>query len=87
MSIQGAKLTIRDVARTAGVSVGTVSRVLNRNATVRADIRQRVDQAIESLGYSPNYVAQSMRNRTTQTIGCIIREISIPALAAFVRGA
>ena len=81
------KLTIRDVARTAGVSVGTVSRVLNRNETVRADIRARVHQAIESLGYAPNVVAQSMRSRNTQTIGCIIREISIPPLAAFVRAA
>jgi LacI family transcriptional regulator len=81
------KLTIRDVARTAGVSVGTVSRVLNRNETVRADIRARVHQAIETLGYAPNVVAQSMRSRTTQTIGCIIREISIPPLAAFVRAA
>jgi len=86
MSI-AAKLTIRDVARTAGVSVGTVSRVLNRNESVRADIRQRVHQAIDTLGYSPNHVAQSMRSRTTQTIGCIIREISIPPLAAFVRAA
>jgi len=84
---QAAKLTIRDVARSAGVSVGTVSRVLNRNETVRADIRARVHQAIETLGYAPNFVAQSMRSRTTQTIGCIIREISIPPLAAFVRAA
>ena len=82
-----ARLTIRDVARTAGVSIGTVSRVLNRNSTVHADIRQRVDRAIDQLGYTPNSVAQSMRSRTTQTIGCIIREISIPPLAAFVRAA
>ena len=81
------RLTIRDVARKAGVSVGTVSRVLNRNETVRADIRERVHHAIATLGFSPNYVAQSMRSRTTQTIGCIIREISIPPLAAFVRAA
>jgi LacI family transcriptional regulator len=45
-----AKLTIRNVARKAGVSVGTVSRVLNRNMSVHADIRQRVDHAIEALG-------------------------------------
>ena len=79
------KLTIRDVARTAGVSVGTVSRVLNRNQTVRADIRARVHQAIESLGYAPNVVAQSMRSRTTQTVGCIIREISIPPVKIRLR--
>jgi LacI family transcriptional regulator len=81
------KTTIRDVARTAGVSVGTVSRVLNRNETVRAEIRDRVHRAIETLGFSPNHAAQSMRSRTTRTVGCIIREISIPPLAAFVRAA
>jgi LacI family transcriptional regulator len=85
--MERAKLTIRDVARKAGVSVGTVSRVLNRKETVRTEIRERVHRAIDTLGYSPNYVAQSMRSRTTQTIGCIIREISIPPLAAFVRAA
>src|SRR5882724_7052615 len=81
------KTTIRDVAQTAGVSVGTVSRVLNRNETVRPEIRDRVHQAIETLGFSPNHAAQSMRSRTTRTVGCIIREISIPPLAAFVRAA
>lgn len=83
----GDRLTIRDVAREAGVSVGTVSRVLNRNATVRADVRSKVQSAIDQLGYIPNGVAQSMRNRSTQTVGCIIREINIPSLAAFVRAA
>src|SRR5258708_34201655 len=81
------KTTIRDVAQTAGVSVGTVSRVLNRNETVRPEIRDRVHQAIETLGFSPNHAAQSMRSRTTRTVGCIIREISISPLAAFVRAA
>ena len=81
------KPTIRDVARVARVSVGTVSRVLNNNDTVGADVRKRVHRAIETLGYSPNIVAQSMRSRSTQMVGCIIREISIPPLAAFVRAA
>ena len=83
----GHRPTIRDVARRAGVSVGTVSRVVNGNASVQAEIRNRVHTAIEALGYAPNMMAQSMRSRSTQTIGCIIREISIPALAAFVRAA
>jgi LacI family transcriptional regulator len=38
-------------------------------------------------GYALNFVARSMRSRTTQTIGCIVREISVPPLAAFVRAA
>jgi LacI family transcriptional regulator len=54
---------------------------------VRPEIRDRVHQAIETLGFSPNHAAQSMRSRTTRTVGCIIREISIPPLAAFVRAA
>jgi LacI family transcriptional regulator len=81
------RLTIKDVARTAGVSVGTVSRVLNRNATVGAEVRLKVQRAIEQLGYTPNAVAQSMRKRFTHTVGCVVREINIPALAAFVRAA
>jgi LacI family transcriptional regulator len=85
--LPSARLTIRDVARAAGVSVGTVSRVLNRNDTVRAEIQKRVHDAIDALGYSPSHVARSMRSRSTLTVGCIIREISIPPLAAFVRAA
>lgn len=80
-------LTIRDVAREARVSLGTVSRVLNQHETVSAEIRQRVEKAVRSLGYTPNAVAQSMRNQHTRTVGCIIRDINLPALAAFVRAA
>jgi LacI family transcriptional regulator len=84
---RASKLTIRDVAIAAGVSTGTVSRVLNANATVHPDIRRKVQRAIDDLGYSPNAVAQSMRLRSTHTIGCILREINIPQLAGFVKAA
>lgn len=87
MARRGSSPTIRDVALRANVSVGTVSRVLNRNEKVGDAVRAKVEQAIEDLGYRPNAVAQSMRNRSTMTVGCIIREISIPALAAFARAA
>ncbi|WP_225712390.1 LacI family DNA-binding transcriptional regulator [Bradyrhizobium semiaridum] len=80
-------MTIRDVASAAGVSTGTVSRVLNANATVHPDIRRKVQRAIDDLGYTPNAVAQSMRIRSTHTIGCILREINIPQLAGFVKAA
>lgn len=83
----GKRLTIVDVAHAAGVSVGTVSRVLNGNARVRAALRDKVQTAIKELGYAPNAVAQSMRIRSTHTIGCVIREINLSALAAFVRAA
>jgi LacI family transcriptional regulator len=87
MASSGSKLTIRDVATAAGVSTGTVSRVLNANATVRPDIRRKVQRAIDELGFAPNAVARSMRIRSTHTIGCILREINIPQLAGFVRAA
>lgn len=86
MATRGSKLTIRDVAVAAGVSTGTVSRVLNANATVQPDIRRKVQRAIDDLGYTPNAVARSMRIGSTHTIGCMLREINIPQLAGFVRG-
>jgi LacI family transcriptional regulator len=82
-----AKLTIRDVARKAGISVGTVSRVLNRNMSVQADIRSVCITRSKRWGYAPNFVSRSMRSCATQTIGCIVRETSVPPLAAFVRAA
>lgn len=80
-----AKITLRDVARLADVSIGTASRVLNRNSTVSQEVRRRVEQAIAELRYEPDLVAQSMRRGQTHTIGVIVRDISIPALAGFVR--
>lgn len=80
-------ITLREVAKAASVSIGTASRVLNNKESVRPAIRERVEQAIETLGYRPNAVAQSMRRRSTHMVGCIIREINIPSLAAFVRAA
>ncbi|WP_111735795.1 LacI family DNA-binding transcriptional regulator [Roseovarius amoyensis] len=79
--------TIKDVATVAGVSVGSASRVLNGHVSVNDDIRTRVEAAVAQLGYQPNAAAQSMRNRSSRTVGCIIRDINIPGLAAFVRDA
>ncbi len=87
MAIRGAKFTIRDIARAADVSVGTVSRVLNSHATVRPELRRKVQRAIDDLGYVPNAVAQSMRMGSTRTIGCVLREINISQLADFVKAA
>jgi LacI family transcriptional regulator len=87
MAIRGAKFTIRDIARAADVSVGTVSRVLNSHATVRPELRRKVQRAIDDLGYVPNAVAQSMRIGSTRTIGCVLREINISQLADFVKAA
>ena len=81
------RATIKDVARLAGVSIGSVSRVLNGKASVTEDIRQKVNAAVRELGFRPDPAAQTMRSGTTRTVGCIIRDINIPAFATFVRAA
>ena len=73
------KPTIKDVAVEAGVSLGTASRVINDYSEVNAEMKKRVQRAIEKLGYTPNALAQSMRLRSTRTIGILIRDFSSPA--------
>jgi DNA-binding LacI/PurR family transcriptional regulator len=63
------KVTVEDVARAAGVSRQTVSNVLNAPDRVRPGTRDRVERAIEELGYRPNRVAQSLRARSSRMIG------------------
>lgn len=79
--------TIRNVARAAGVSVGTVSRVLNGHKSVSDDVRRKVMRAIKKLDYEPDRVAQSMRLGVTRTVACAIRDISIPDFGSFVTAA
>src|SRR3974390_2636337 len=81
-----ARLTANDVARLAGVSVGTVSRVVNRK-TVAPDVKHRVEAAIAALGWSPNAVAQSMRTASTRMIGCIFSDIRNPLYNNIIKGA
>jgi len=79
--------TIRDVARRAGVSVATVSRVVNHSAhKVSEETRRRVLEAIEELGYQPNDVARGLKKRTSHTIGLIVPDISNPFYPAIARG-
>lgn len=76
--------TIREVAKMANVSIGTVSRVINGAADVSPVIRKSVEQTIEQLGYVPNAAAKSMRMGRSRTVGCILREINIAQLGGFV---
>lgn len=74
--------TIKDVARRAGVSVGTVSHVLNGTAPVREATRRRVLQAIRELDYHPTAAARSLKNRRTGVIG-IVRALEGEQRAGF----
>jgi len=79
--------TIRDVAKKAGVSVATVSHVINRTRKVAPETEARVRRVMEELGYQPNAIAQSLRKRTTYVIGILVSDITNPFFATLVRGA
>lgn len=80
------KPTIHDVARQAGVGIGTVSRVLNRQGEVSEATRQRVLQAIEELHYRPNEAARSLRSRRTRSIGVVAPFFTRPFYIEVLRG-
>jgi LacI family transcriptional regulator, galactose operon repressor len=65
-------LTLVDVAKIAGVSRSTVSRVVNNHPNVRPEVRQRVRKVIEETGYHPNEVARSLRSHRSSLIGLVI---------------
>ena len=79
--------TIRDVAQRAGVSVATVSHVINGTRKVAPETAARVRRAMEELDYHPNAVARSLRTRKTQAIGVVVSDITNPFFATLVRGA
>ncbi len=78
--------TIYDVARRAGVSAATVSRVLNGHPTVDPALAARVQTAAEELAYRPNAVARNLRRATTTLWAVIISDIDNPFFTSLVRG-
>ncbi|HET7793775.1 MAG TPA: LacI family DNA-binding transcriptional regulator [Rhizobacter sp.] len=78
-------VSIRDVADLAGVSLGSASRVINKVENVGAGTREKVEAAIAQLGYRPNHAAQSLRLRSTRTIGCLLTDVSNPLYAKLYR--
>lgn len=69
-------LTIKSVAEDAGVSIATVSRVLNKSGYVSAELEERVMRSIKKLGYYPNSIARSLKYESTLSIGLILSDIS-----------
>lgn len=78
--------TIKDVAKQAGVSVATVSRVLNGNGYVHEDTRSKVEQSIRELNYTPNEVARSLYKRKSKLIGLLLPDIMNPYFPQLARG-
>jgi LacI family transcriptional regulator, fructose operon transcriptional repressor len=77
--------SIKDVAKAAGVSTATVSRVLSNGEHVRPGVRKRVMEAVEQLDYRPNLVARSLRAQQTNTIGLIVSDIRNPFFTSISR--
>ena len=78
--------TIKDVARQAGVSIATVSRVLNNKSTVAPDLAAKVNQAVEQLGYHPNSIARTLKSDSSKTIGFVVSDISNDFFTRMARG-
>lgn len=78
---------MKEIARLAGVSLGTVSHVLNNSARVREPMRQRVLAAVQASGYHPSELARGLRRDKTNMIGMIMPDITNPFFPAVVRGA
>ena len=78
--------TIKDIAKAAGVSIATVSRVINHSENVTPQLADRVQQAIKTLNYSPNAVARSLKNAHSGAIAFLVSNISDPFFIAIGRG-
>lgn len=78
--------TIKDVARVAGVSPMTVSRVINSSGYASQDARARVERAVAELGFVPNALARHLRSKRTRTLALVISDITNPFFTTIARG-
>ena len=78
--------TLKDVAKHLGVSVSTVSRVINNTSYVSSETREMVEDAIKKLNYYPNETARRLKNNTSNVLGVIIPDITNPFFANIIRG-
>lgn len=80
------RVTLRDVAERAGVSVNTASRALTNKPEISPETKRRVLTVAQELGYRPNRIARALRSQKTHTIGVIIGDVANPYFSALVRG-
>jgi LacI family transcriptional regulator len=79
-------VTIKEIASLAGVSVGTVSNVLNGSSTVNPKLRERVEAVMRSLDYQPSFIARSLKGQRTKLIGVVVSDIVNPFFPQVIRG-
>ncbi len=75
----------KDVAALAGVSLGSVSRVINKFDNVTPEVREKVERAMAALDYRLNHAAQTLRSRTSRTVGCMLTDVTNPLYANLFR--
>lgn len=80
-------VSVRDVAEAAGVSIASVSRVLNASGYVSASARERVEKAVRETGYAPNFNAKHLRTGRSKAVGLMVSNMANPFLAAFFAAA
>jgi len=80
-------VTMKDVAKKAGVSIKTVSRVINNQGEISEQTRQRIMQIVDELGYRPNTLARGLLTGKTYTVGVIIPDITDPFFPDLILGA
>ncbi|MDD5659718.1 MAG: LacI family DNA-binding transcriptional regulator [Actinomycetota bacterium] len=80
------KYSIYDIAKKAGVGIGTVSRVLNKSKLVKPETRENILKIIEKLDYQPNFFARNLVKKNSKTIGLLIPEIINPVFSEMAKG-
>ncbi len=80
------KITIKDIAKKAGVSIATVSYVINKSRPVSSELAARVTAVIDEIGYYPDVNARSLKSKRTSTIGLIVPDNSNPFFAEIAKG-
>lgn len=79
------KVTIHSVAREAGVSITTVSKVINQTGSISEQTRKKVLEAMKKLNYSPDVAAASLRGKRTKAFGLLVPDVSNPFYAEVAR--
>lgn len=79
--------TIRDVAKSAGVSAATVSRVLNNKGYVSEEKKEKIEKVIHDMGYEPNQIARGLAKKTSKTLALIVTDITNPFFPELAKGA
>lgn len=80
------KVTIYDVAKAANCSTATVSLVLNKSNRIRPETQKQVMKVVEQMGYTPNYIAQSLHSRSTNTLGLVVPNVENPLFSMMISG-